>query len=57
MYKNYFLGKTSGHQSIASIQNALEALQLLKDQAFLVSDGEGYLLADTKIIDTLNFRV
>ena len=35
----------------------MEALKLLSNQIYLVNEGEGYLLVDTKLIDTLVFNV
>jgi len=56
-YRNYFLTKTIGHSSVSSVKNAMEALKLLSSQIYLVNEGEGYLLVDTKLIDTLVFNV
>lgn len=56
-YKNYFTTKAIGHTSVSSIKDALDGLQILKDQVYLANGGEGYLLVDTKIVDTLTFNV
>ena len=56
-YKNYFTTKAIGHTSASSIKDALDGLQILKNQVYLASGGEGYLLVDTKIVDTLTFNV
>ena len=55
-YRNYFAGKCAGHASVSSIKHALEGLQLLTDQIFLATSGDGYLLVDTQVKDTLKFE-
>ena len=56
-YKNYFIGKVIGHTSVSSVRNAMEGLLLLKDQVFLQSEGKGYLIVDTNVVDSLTFNV
>lgn len=56
-YKNYFTAKTIGHSSVSSIKHALDGLEILKNQVFLANGGDGYLLVDTTMIDTLKFNV